>query len=384
MRLLLVNYEYPPLGGGAGNATARLAEEMAARGVAVKVITSGFAGLPREEVSDGVEIVRLPVVRRRLDRSNVLEMLTFLVASLTSGVAAARRFKPDAAIAFFGLPCGPPAFALKALDRTPYLISFRGGDVPGFQEYDLAFFHRMTGPLLRFLWKRADGLVANSKGLALLAREFEPTLPVRVIPNGVDTALFQPVSNPAPSGPCRLLFVGRLQYQKGVDVLLKAQAMLPSDLRCRLTLVGDGPARNDLERMVHTLGLSDSTAFLGWKSRADLPAVYQACDVLVLPSRDEGMPNVVLEAMASGLPVVATAISGNEELVETERTGLLVPKESVPELAGALARLSANVAFRRDLGAAGRARAIQEYTWGNSAEAYLELIQRIVKSNCRL
>jgi glycosyltransferase involved in cell wall biosynthesis len=210
--------------------------------------------------------------------------------------------------------------------------------------------------------------------------EFAPTLPVRVIPNGVDTDLFQPLANPTLGGQCRRLFVGRLQYQKGVDVLLKAQAMLPADLRGHLTIVGDGPARRDIEGMVNTLGLNDSTTFLGWKSRIDLPAIYQACDVLVLPSRDEGMPNVVLEAMASGLPVVATAISGNEELVETGRTGLLVPVESVPELAAALARLSASVTLRRDMGAAGRARAIREFTWGHTAETYLEWLQEIVKS----
>nr|WP_246197972.1 glycosyltransferase family 4 protein [Solidesulfovibrio aerotolerans] len=378
----MLNYEYPPLGGGAGNATANMARELALLGHRVRVVTAAFAGQPRRDVVDGYELWRIPAVRRQADHCSPLEMLTFLASALVALPFMQGRFRADACICFFGIPCGPAAWLLKVLCGVPYIVSLRGGDVPGFQPYDLAGYHRATGPLIRFLWRGAAHVVANSQGLAALARTSAGATPIAMIPNGVDTARFAPAPGPvgapqdgpaAGSGPMQLLFVGRVVQQKGLDVLLNALALLPPGLDYRLTLVGDGPLRPALVEQAARLGLAGRVRFAGWASREDMPAVLRAADVFVFPSRDEGMPNAVLEAMASGLPVAATRISGNEELVLDGQTGFLVPPNDANALAVVLARLLGDRALGRRLGAAGRERVVGEYSWHSVAQRYAAL-----------
>ncbi|AWB08199.1 glycosyltransferase family 4 protein (plasmid) [Azospirillum humicireducens] len=380
-RILLINYEFPPLGGGAANATDNTARELAALGEQVLVLTSAFGDLPRvERRADGVEIRRIPTLRRRRDRSSVVEMLAFLASSLAMAPWIAARWRPDATIAYFGLPCGPAAWMVKALSGVPYVVSLRGGDVPGFQYDGISLYHRLAGPVIGWLWRRSSAVVANSEGLADLARRFAPDQPVAIIPNGVDAVRFSPAgAGPVDAGNdgdrLSLLFVGRVVRQKGLDVLFEALASLPSGTRGRigLTIVGDGPARPELEAQAARLGLSERVAFRGWLGRDELPAAYRAADAFVFPSRDEGMPNVVLEAMAAGLPVVATRIAGNRDLVVEEETGLMLDADDTPALAAALARLAEDPALRRRLGEGGRRRVVEHFSWRAVAAAYRDL-----------
>ncbi|QAZ66032.1 glycosyltransferase family 4 protein [Solidesulfovibrio carbinolicus] len=373
LHLLLLNYEYPPIGGGAGNATANMARELAGLGHRVRVVTAVYGGLSRRQMVDGYELVRLPAVRRHADHCSPLEMLTFLASAGLALPLGQWDFQADACIAFFGIPCGPAAWLLKQLCGVPYIVSLRGGDVPGFQPYDLAGYHKATGPLIRFLWRGAAHVVANSQGLAALARQSAGQTPIRMIPNGVDTARFTPAESLEESGPVRLVFVGRVVHQKGLDVLLTALARLPAGVDYELTIVGDGPLRGALTEQAAALGVLSRLRFAGWAGREAMPELLRRADLFVFPSRDEGMPNAVLEAMAAGLPVIATRISGNEEVVADGETGLLVPPDDPDALAGALAGLLADAALRRRLGAAGRERVCREYSWRSVAERYAAL-----------
>ncbi|WP_372400572.1 glycosyltransferase family 4 protein (plasmid) [Azospirillum sp. HJ39] len=376
-RLLLINYEFPPLGGGAANATDNTARELVALGVEVVVVTSAFAGLPRvERRADGVEIRRIPTLRRRRDRSSVVEMLAFLASSLVMVPWIAARWRAHATIAYFGLPCGPAAWTVKALFGVPYVVSLRGGDVPGFQYDGISLYHRLAGPVIGWLWRRASAVVANSGGLADLARRFAPDQPVAIIPNGVDARRFTPATAAADAaGGLSLLFVGRVVRQKGLDVLFDALASLPPALLAGVTLriVGDGPARPELEAQAQRLCLSECIRFLGWLGRDELPAAYRSADAFVFPSRDEGMPNVVLEAMAAGLPVVATRIAGNRDLVVDGETGLMLEPDDVPALASAIARLAGDAPLCRRLGEGGRRRVVEHFSWRAVASSYRDL-----------
>ncbi len=376
MKILLINYEYPPLGGGAGQATAALAREFAAAGHEPLVLTSRFRDQPAEEVVAGVRLVRVPVIRRRADRCTPPEMLTFLASASWTALREIAGWKPDATIAFFGIPSGPVALLLKLTAGAPYVVSLRGGDVPGFQPYDLALFHKLLGPVIRLLWRHAVATVANSGGLKSLGQKFAPELPIGVIPNGVNVATFHPAAEQGPHhGPVRLLFVGRVVFQKGLDVLFRALAALPTELDWELEIIGDGDARPALTLEAAQLGIAPRITFSGWQDRAVIAERYRAADLFVFPSRDEGMPNVVLEAMASGLPIVATAIAGSEELVREGENGHLVPTENAPALADALARLIAQPETRRAMGRASRERIEREYTWARVAACYLDLLR---------
>ncbi|WGD30032.1 glycosyltransferase family 4 protein [Ancylobacter sp. WKF20] len=379
-RLLLINHEYPPIGGGAGNATENLARELAGLGAEVRVITARYGGLPaRETTAEGVEVIRIPALRRRRERSSILEMLSFMASSLVYVPLHAARWRPSATIAFFGLPAGPSAWLARWVSGAPYIVSLRGGDVPGFQYSGIGVYHRLTGPVIGFLWRRAAAVVANSEGLADLARRFAPDVAISLIPNGVDAGRFVPAPASAPGEAMRLVIVGRLVHQKGIDSLLTAMARAGVPLT--LEIVGDGEARAELEAQPAALGIAGRVTFTGWLDRAHLPAVYAGADLFVFPSRDEGMPNVVLEAMAAGLPVIGSDIAGNRDLIVPEETGLLVPVDDPDALARALARLQGDPARRRRMGAAGRARVEAHFSWREAARRYCALVSGMRAAN---
>jgi glycosyltransferase involved in cell wall biosynthesis len=370
VRVLLVNYELPPIGGGAGNATAQIARHLAAAGDDVRVLTSSFRGLPRCEVRDGYGVWRVPAVRRRVERCSPAEMVTFVLGGLPAAVGLARGWRPDTACAFFGLPSGPLTLALERVFGIPYLVSLRGGDVPGFLTQDLAAFHRLTRSTILAIWRHSRGLIANSLGLASLARQAWPAAPVHVVPNGVDIDWFgPPTERVRPADPLRVLCVGRLVRQKGFEFVIDAvsRADAPSVAR----IVGDGPLRTSL--MAKAASLGHRVEFSGWVDRPDLPAHYQWADVLCLPSFEEGMPNVVLEAMAAGLPTIASDVYGMRDLVEPGQTGFLVPPAEPASIARALEHLASEPRLVRQMGE--RARAVAErYAWSAVAAEYRGLL----------
>jgi glycosyltransferase involved in cell wall biosynthesis len=384
MKLLMINYEYPPLGGGAGQATANLASEFAGLGVTVDVLTSAYKGLPAYESERGFSVHRIPVIRRHLHRSSIPEMMTFMAGAMMSSLKLTLRQRPDATLAFFGIPSGPVAYGLKVFFGIPYFVSLRGGDVPGFQPYDLKLYHFFTGPVIREIWARAAGVVGNSKGLSEMARRFSPSLSVETIPNGVDTELYAPLEGHSIADRCRVLFVGRLTYQKGLDVLVEALHGMAAHVRPHVTLAGDGNARTHLERKVKGFGLEDDIRFAGWRDRHEIPDLYKKTDIFVLPSRHEGMSNALLEAMSAGLPVIATDIAGSEELVSHGENGLLVPVEDAPAFSEALTRMVTDLSLRKRMGAEGRKRIESRYSWKRIAQEYLEWMERSLSSRMRV
>jgi glycosyltransferase involved in cell wall biosynthesis len=370
VKVLLINYELPPLGGGAGNATAQIARHLGLGGDDVYVLTSSFRHLPRREVRDGYRVLRAPVVRRRLERCSPAEMLTFVMGGLPAALGLARAWRPDVTCAFFGLPSGPLSLALQCAFGIPYLVSLRGGDVPGFLSHDLARFHRVTRSTILAIWRHSRALIANSAGLAELARRVWPQAPVHVVPNGVDTDCFAPPTDRIrPASPLRVLCVGRLVRQKAFGSVVEAVSLtrVPSVLR----IVGDGPLRAPLS--VQAAAVGSRVEFTGWVDRADLPAHYRWADVLCLPSFEEGMPNVVLEAMAAGLPTIASDVYGMQALVQPDQTGFLVPPADTCAVARALEHLAAEPNLVTQLGQGARAVA-ERYAWSEVAAEYRRLL----------
>jgi glycosyltransferase involved in cell wall biosynthesis len=376
MRILLINSEYPPIGGGAGNASANITRCLVTLGHEVTVVTAHFAGQPKMEVQNGATIHRIPALRRRQDRSTALEQLAFIASASLRTLRLVPQLKPDATLAFFGVPSGAIAWLLKKRYRIPYIVSLRGGDVPGFRPYDFKTFHKLIGPFLRVIWHNADAVVANSIGLRDLAVAFDPHQDIPIIPNGVDGAQYTNESREW--SPARLYSVGRIVYQKGLDLGLRALAQL-KDLEWEWRIAGDGPQMETLKLLAHELGISGRVIFLGWQSGAELTRWYHRSNLFLFPSRHEGMPNAVLEAMSSGLPVVATRIAGSEELVLDGVTGLLANAEDVDSLRDGLRRLIVDEKMRVQMGQASRRRVEQEYSWENAARQYSQILVSLQK-----
>ena len=376
MKILLVNYEYPPLGGGAANGTMFIGKVLAELGHEPTVLTSAFGNLARQSFDDDICVQRVRAIRKAVDRSNPMEMASFLVAALWSARRLARERQIEGVITFFTIPCGPVGWFLKRTLGLPYVVSLRGGDVPGLVP-GIDRMHRLMAPLRRTVLRHASAIVANSASLARLSERTDP-FPVRIIPNGVNADYFKPAPNGEHSDgqTFRILFVGRLHAQKNVALLLRAVAGMRSEgaTPVHLDVVGDGPERAELERRAGLLGLSASVAWHGWRSKEETAVLYRRSDCLVNPSIYEGMPNTVLEAMASGLPVVASDVGGNNELVIPGETGFLFRLSEPHALQAHLKTLTDNRELRRSLGARGREVALASYSWTSVGRRYVSLL----------
>ncbi len=204
---------------------------------------------------------------------------------------------------------------------------------------------------------------------------------IKLAYHGVDLDTFRAGEPTATAGPATVLAVGRLVPKKGLRYLVEAIAALQSrgfDLRC--VIVGEGPERAPLERLIETLGLRDVVRLAGARSREELIEIYQQATVFALPctvledgDRD-GVPNVLLEAMAVGLPVVSCAVAGVPELVESGDNGLLVAERNTIELAAAIELLLNDRGLRSRLGAQGRRTVAARFDSVTTGEAVLELL----------
>jgi glycosyltransferase involved in cell wall biosynthesis len=176
-----------------------------------------------------------------------------------------------------------------------------------------------------------------------------------------------------------VLFAGRLMPQKGVDVLVTALDLLQHVRpRVRTLIAGSGPLKSELEETAHGFALDGSLRFLG--HRDDVPRLLAAADLLVLPSRYEGLPNVVLEAMTYRKPVVATAAPGTTEVVVDHETGLLVPVDDAPALARAIRTITDDAELARRMGEAGRARVEAEFGVDAMVARFAELYESLARA----
>jgi glycosyltransferase involved in cell wall biosynthesis len=221
----------------------------------------------------------------------------------------------------------------------------------------------------RLLIRRLSSYIAVSRHTAQRVRTTfgVPSDKIRLIHNGVDTAAFERAPDPrlraslvgVGEGPL-IVTTARLAHQKGLVYLLEAASSLPG---VTFAIVGDGPQRGELEGLANSLGLNGRVHFVG--QQTDIGAWLASADIFVLPSLFEGMPLSVLEAMAAGLPVVATDVGGTNEIIENEESGLLVAPANSAALGQAIRRLIGDPRFASRIAGTGQARARQEFSESN-------------------
>ena len=210
-----------------------------------------------------------------------------------------------------------------------------------------------------------------------------PNPDISVIRNGVDIERF--AAAPAdlaefgiPANAQTWLAVGRLHPQKGFDVLVDAVGpVLDANADMHLLIVGEGQQRPELERRILASAHSERMHLVG--RREDVPSLMRACDAFVLSSRWEGMPNVILEAMAAGLPVVATDVEGVREIVIDGKTGIVVERTSAEALSVGIQRLM-STDDAQQMGSAGRQRVTDQFSWPQAVDAYDRLYQQLLTS----
>jgi glycosyltransferase involved in cell wall biosynthesis len=370
MTYLLINYEFPPVGGGAATASKYLGIALSRRGNRVVVLTSAYKSLSGVSQEEGMTVIRLPALRTSIHRSGIIQMTAYILSASLRAPGVARQYNVDRCIAFFSVPGGIVARWLQFRRSIPYAISLRGGDVPG-TEPGLQLFYKMLTGLRWNILRHAHSISAPSIGLKQLSERADP-FPVQVIPNGVDCEYFKPVEDFRPPSLI-LLSVGRLHRQKNVHRLLEIVRAIrdQSGIAATARVVGDGPERQSLEKFARRLNLGNAVSFEGWLSRSDVAAAYRSATVLVQLSRYEGMSNTILEALASGLPAVASRIPGNIELIEPDGKDLLFDlDEDHAKIARTIVHLYQSPDLRKQLGDQMRRRVIAKYSWDRVAEMY--------------
>ena len=174
MRILTVIYEFPPIGGGGGRAAYDICRELAARGHEVTVLTAYMTGLPREEIKDGIRLVRIPSLRKEAFSASFQTMLAYVLAGLWAGLPLIRRFRPEIIHTHFAVPSGALAWTLSVLTGLPYILTAHLGDVPGgVPEKTGRWFHWLE-PFTKPIWKRAKKVIAVSEFTRQLALQHYP------------------------------------------------------------------------------------------------------------------------------------------------------------------------------------------------------------------
>jgi glycosyltransferase involved in cell wall biosynthesis len=220
--------------------------------------------------------------------------------------------------------------------------------------------------------------VANSKCLKKLALKFMPTLDIKIIPNGIDMNKFYPSKKQSLQKPIKALAVGRLISRKRVDLLIGAVDYAKElGLDVHLNIAGEGNLLSQLQRLANELNVADKVSFTGRVPPERMPQLYRDNDIFVMSSAHEGMSNAMLEAMASGLPIITTRCEGLEELIA--ENGIIVENPDHKEIAAAIRLLSRDWQTYSSFSAASRKRAAL-FTWSSVASQYIEQYQKIIKN----
>jgi glycosyltransferase involved in cell wall biosynthesis len=371
LRILMLNLEYPPLGGGAAPVTRGLARALVARGHEVDVVTMGYRGLPAQETDDGVKVFRVPALRSRVELSYVHELAAYVWSGWRKAKALSQPSAYDLCHCHFILPTGLIPYLLRTVPGfPPYLITSHGSDVPGFNPDRFTSLHRLTPPVLRRILSRAAGLIVPSVALEqLIEKQFDRLPPLTLIENGVDPEQFMP----RPKQP-RVLVATRLFERKGVHQVIQALAPLQAH-GYELEVAGDGPQRAELERQAGALGVA--ARFHGWVAREPLNRLFESSRIFVLASSSDNFPVSLLEAMAARCAVVTTRAGGCPEVVGD--SGLVVEPGDVPALEQALGRLMREPRYAEELGARAARRVQSKFGWPAIASRHEAAYERALR-----
>ncbi|PIE90323.1 MAG: hypothetical protein CR997_06955 [Acidobacteria bacterium] len=374
LKILVLNYEYPPIGGGGGTVCKNLAEELAERGHEVRVQTSWVKGVPgglaKKSRTSKLTVTRLFSFRRKMESCTVWEMFLYLFTHFIPALKQAVFWKPDVIHAHFAVPTGVLAFVTSVISRRPYVLTIHLGDVPGALPAQTDHLFRFLKPFTFPIWKKASRIVAVSDFVKDLAKKAYG-VPVETIYNGI-----RPITRTRKTGKrFQFISVGRFNEQKNLDFMFH----LLAELEYRdwnYVLVGDGPLRKHLETKALKLGIDKQVHFTGWLSRECVHEKLSESHLLLIPSHTEGLPMVGIEALFLGTPILGSEIRGLRDLIDNGKTGYLLPLQDKNLW---MEKLSLLISQRQELEEMSRKSRIKasQFDITKIAEAYEELFRNL-------
>lgn len=336
-RVLILNYEYPPIGGGAGVMTQYLAQGLAAKGMEVVVVTAFFTGQKEIETNGNLTIYRIKSKREHAFQSNPLEMYDWMQKTIRFFKVDRLNADFDIALCNFSIPGGVVGRFLKKQFNIPYVIISHGHDIPFFYPRKMLMYHLPLYPIIYSICKGALGIVSLTKKLKYNADKLVGNRQSNVvIANGINTNNFDFLENK--STELTILFAGRLVDQKNPLQFIKALKLLNDKVTYKAYIVGDGVLFNQLKNFVIKEHLDGIVRLEGKVNYEQMPAYFAMADVYVMTSTHEAMPMTLIEAACSGKFIISTPVSGTDELVKQGCNGVLVPFNNAQALADELAK----------------------------------------------
>ena len=335
-----------------------------------------FSQVARMEIRDGLEVCHPRYIMMPKLGMTLYGVMMFL-SVLATVKRIQKKFDFDIIDAHWVYPDGLAAVLLGRFFKKPVVVSARGSDINLYGQFPL------IRRLLRYTLHKTDRVIAVSRALKMaMVRLGIPDSKISVIPNGVDTKKFYPLCRKeareklgVPGDAKVILSVGHLTPGKGFDVVMKAIALLLEESpqeNLQLIIVGDGPFRKALEKTGSILNLARNVSFRGNVSHEELFLLYSAADLFCLASEMEGCPNVILESLACGTPVVATAVGGIPEIIQSDEFGLLAERNET-QIAGAI-----QAALRKSWQSGDLIQLAKQHSWEQTAWAVRHVFESVL------
>ena len=383
MKVLFLTHSFPRfIGDAPGSFLLRLAVALRDVGVEVRVVAPAAADVSESEDIDGIHVERFRYAPRKLETlaytGNMaqdvagswgakLALTGMLAAEYSSASSEKRRFRPDVVHAHWWFPSGLVASSM-SLGKTPLVTTLHGTDVR------LAKKVSMSRPAFQRVMRKSARVTTVSSWLASEVSALSAEVKPIVAPMPVATERFHPQGAREQN---RFLFAGRLNPQKGLDHLLRAFASMKG--LAMLDVVGEGASANDLRLLASQLGVSDRIQWHGQLNQIDLVKLYQAATAVVVPSTDEGLGLVAAEALLCEAPVIAFRSGGLTDVIEHNRTGILVTPGVTAELAAALDSVLESREHTATLAREGRKFVLETFSPESAAAKYANIYRTAVE-----
>jgi glycosyltransferase involved in cell wall biosynthesis len=364
---ILISTPFPPEE-GIGNYVYGLSTKLIENGHKVTIITRGRWNKTQREVIDSIEVIKvrfIPLYPLYIHMHGIFVNKTF--RSLESQIDIVHVHMPLSPFIKTSLP-------IITTIHTPMLIDSRSIEVNDLRSKIERFMGRFVSyPIELKMLKRADLITTVSSSVVHELKDYDVNPEeVILIGNGVDEKAFIPIINK--NNDKYILFVGRLSYRKGLfDLIECGKHVCEKYPDVSFIILGKGLLFNKLKKEVEENELKQRFRFLGFVDREKLIQIYQNATIYVMPSHYEGLPTVLLEAMSCGLPVVATAVSGNVDVISSGQNGILIPPKSPKDMARAISMLLDDDKMRKELGKNARKTIEERYTWDIVAKNFLKV-----------
>lgn len=368
----IMSAPFPPKE-GIGNYVYGLSKKLREKGHRVTIITRGSWNKTERETIDGIEVIKvrfIPLYPFYIQLHGIFVNKIF--KSLESEIDVIHVHTPLSPAIKSSLP-------LITTIHTPMLTDTHSIEVNNLQSMIEKIMGRFVSyPIELKLLKRADLITTVANSVAKELKEYYSCLDgITVVGNGVNEKIFAPNKNKPDEK--YILYTGRLGYRKGLFDLIECGKYICNKYSdVNFIIVGDGMLRNELQMRIKNLELDRRIIIKGHVSKSELIELYQNATIFVMPSHYEGLPTVLLEAMACGLPIVSTAVSGNLDVIENDKNGLLIPPKSPKEMANAISLLLEDDSLRRDFGRAARKTIEEKFTWDIVSNKILQCYDSLI------